>query len=173
MSIEPHSFLLAEVLDNFNVEVECRIWWNSSWMSGLPIRVIRRGCDASFRTSAHLNDGFLPSLDDCTCADLEFEAFFRLVGVKLLPVFQCSRVADCHPVTVTDESTSFGSIALLLNFEFWEVVFLDLFFLFPLFFSIFLLFFVLKFTSICLTTFALLLFLLFLFLLLFLLFTCF
>ena len=85
MSSKSHSFV--EEINNFNVEVECRIWWNSSWMSALPIRVIRRGCDASFRASAHLNDAFLPSLDDLARADFEFEAFFRLVGIKLLPVF--------------------------------------------------------------------------------------
>ena len=139
-------------INNFNVKVECSIWWDGSWMTSFPICVIRWSCNTSFHSFAQLNQSFFPGSDYFSFSNCYFESFSCIILVEFCPILECSSVTDSHSITISYESTTRAFI-FLFYFERFLLLLID----------IFLFFFLL--TSVCwlLATFSFLLFLFLLF----------
>lgn len=83
--------------DEFHIEDESGVWWDYSRVALLAVSVVRGAGQFGALAYRHLSNTLVPSSDDFSLADLEFEGLATVARrVEFLPICQCACIVDHH-----------------------------------------------------------------------------
>jgi len=102
----------AEELD---IENEGSAWRNDARVAALSVRVVGRARQLGLGTDRHLGHALIPSSDDLTSSDFEFEGLSAVARrIKLLAVGERAGVVNLDRLTLLGES---GAVPLFGEFD--------------------------------------------------------
>ena len=89
----PFLFLLVLESNELHIEIECRVWGNSWRRSTSTISIFWRANQSGYFSFLHASKSFIPSLNDHSLTEGEFEGVFSvLIWIKLRSIFKGSTI---------------------------------------------------------------------------------